>query len=62
MDDVVDIERDFRRAKQGETLIYTTLHGLKTGNCLNLVFNMERIKDFHYFILINRSFTASHDA
>ena len=30
MDDVVDIERDFRRAKQGETLIYTTLHGLKT--------------------------------
>ena len=30
MDDVLDIERDFRRAKQGETLIYTTLHGLKT--------------------------------
>ena len=29
MDDVVDFERDFRRAKQGEQLIYTTLHGLK---------------------------------
>lgn len=29
MDDVVDIERDFRRAKLGESLIYTTLHGLK---------------------------------
>jgi len=26
---VVDIERDFRRAKQGENLIYTTLLGLK---------------------------------
>lgn len=30
MDEVIDIERDFRRAKQGEPLIYTTLHGLKT--------------------------------
>jgi hypothetical protein len=29
MNDVVDYERDFRRVKQGETLIYTTLHGLK---------------------------------
>ncbi len=29
MDEVVDIERDFRRAKQGENLIYTTLLGLK---------------------------------
>lgn len=29
MNDVVDFERDFRRVKQGETLIYTTLHGLK---------------------------------
>ena len=29
MNDVVDFERDFRRAKQGESLIYTTLHGLK---------------------------------
>lgn len=29
MDDVVDIERDFRRAKLGESLIYSTLHGLK---------------------------------
>ena len=29
MDDVIDIERDFRRAKLGESLIYTTLHGLK---------------------------------
>ena len=29
MDDVVDFERDFRRAKHGETLIYTTLHGIK---------------------------------
>lgn len=28
MNDVVDFERDFRRAKQGENLIYTTLHGL----------------------------------
>ncbi|RNA31356.1 serine threonine- kinase RIO1-like [Brachionus plicatilis] len=28
MNDVVDIERDFRRAKQGENLIYTTLLGL----------------------------------
>ena len=30
MNDVVDFERDFRRAKQGESLIYTTLHGLKS--------------------------------
>ena len=30
MNDVVDYERDFRRAKQGETLIYTTLHGIKS--------------------------------
>jgi RIO kinase 1 len=29
MNDVVDFERDFRRVKQGENLIYTTLHGLK---------------------------------
>jgi RIO kinase 1 len=29
MDEVIDYERDFRRAKEGETLIYTTLHGLK---------------------------------
>jgi RIO kinase 1 len=29
MNDVVDYERDFRRVKQGENLIYTTLHGLK---------------------------------
>jgi RIO kinase 1 len=29
MDEVLDYERDFRRAKEGETLIYTTLHGLK---------------------------------
>ena len=29
MDEVVDIERDFRRAKQGEVPIYATLHGLK---------------------------------
>lgn len=28
MNDVVDIERDFRRAKQGENLIYATLLGL----------------------------------
>jgi RIO kinase 1 len=30
MDEVVDFERDFRRAKQGESLIYTTLHGLES--------------------------------
>jgi RIO kinase 1 len=29
MDEVLDFERDFRRAKQGESLIYTTLHGLE---------------------------------
>lgn len=29
MDDHVDIKRDFRRDKLGESLIYTTLHGLK---------------------------------
>jgi RIO kinase 1 len=29
MNDVVDFERDFRRARQGESLIYTKLHGLK---------------------------------
>lgn len=29
MEEVVDIERDFRRAKLGETPIYATLHGLK---------------------------------
>ncbi len=29
MNDVVDYERDLRRVKQGENLIYTTLHGLK---------------------------------
>jgi RIO kinase 1 len=30
MDEVVDFERDFRRAKQGDSLIYTTLHGIKS--------------------------------
>jgi RIO kinase 1 len=30
MDEVVDFERDFRRAKQGDSLIYTTLLGIKT--------------------------------
>ena len=30
MDEVLDFERDFRRAKQGESLIYTTLHGLES--------------------------------
>ena len=29
MNEVVDYERDFRRAKQGEALIYTKLHGLE---------------------------------
>lgn len=28
MNEVVDFERDFRRAKQGQPLIYTTLHGI----------------------------------
>lgn len=28
MNDVVDYERDFRQAKQGQPLIYTTLHGI----------------------------------
>ena len=28
MNEVVDFERDFRRAKQGQSLIYTTLHGI----------------------------------
>ena len=29
MDEVVDFERDFRRAKQGDKLIYTTFMGIK---------------------------------
>ena len=29
LDDVVNIDRDFRQAKQGKTPIYTTIHGLK---------------------------------
>ena len=28
MNEVVDYERDFRRVKQGQSLIYTTLHGI----------------------------------
>ncbi len=30
MDEVVDFERDFRRVKQGDSLIYTTLLGIKS--------------------------------
>ncbi len=52
MDDVVDIERDFRRAKQGETLIYTTLHGLKTGdfNIYTYLLNFYRVNCISFLI------------